>query len=152
MRVGRPVKALPHPNCDYCGSPATLARAGDEIYPYREDHGALWMCVDCQAWIGVFPRSTRNVPLGRLADARLRELKAKLHAMLEPLAQAKVRRDGCSIFEARAKGLKWVTQQIGAALAERGSIHSLDAEQCEAAISVIERFEQERGGNPSDSD
>ncbi|WP_277188234.1 zinc-finger-containing protein [Caballeronia sp. BR00000012568055] len=152
MRVGRPVKALPHPNCDYCGAPATLARAGDEIYPYRDNHGSLWICVNCQAWIGVFPRSTRNVPLGRLADARLRELKAKLHAMLEPLAQAKVRRDGCSIFEARAKGLKWVTQQIGAELAEKGSIHSLDAEQCEGAIAIIERFEQERSGYPSDSD
>jgi hypothetical protein len=152
MRVGRPVKALPHPNCDYCGAPATLTRAEDENYPYREDHGALWMCVDCQAWIGVFPRSSRHVPLGRLANAHLRELKAKLHAMLEPLAQAKVRRDGCSIFEARAKGLKWVAQQIGASWPEKSSIHSLDAEQCEGAIRVIERFDKERSGHPSDSD
>ena len=45
-----------------------FTRAGDEAYPYREDHGPLWLCADCQAWIGIFPRSTRNVPLGRLAE------------------------------------------------------------------------------------
>jgi hypothetical protein len=152
MRVGRPVKPLPHPDCDYCGAPATLARAGDERYPHRDDHGPLWICADCQAWVGVFPRSARNVPLGRLADAHLRELKSRLHAMLEPLAQAKVRRDGCSIFEARAKGLKWLMQQIGAELAEKVSIHALDADQCARAILVIEQFAQHRTGHPSDFD
>jgi hypothetical protein len=151
MRVGRPVQALPHPNCDYCGAPASLTRAGEENYPYRDDHGPLWICADCQAWIGIFPRSTRNVPLGRLADARLRELKGQLHAALEPLAQAKVRRDRCSIFEARAKGIRWVMELIGASLPEKGTIHSLDAEQCERAVAAIKEFEQERGGHPSDS-
>jgi hypothetical protein len=151
MRVGRPVKPLPHPNCDYCGAPAMLARADDDAYPYREDHGPLWICVDCQAWIGIFSRSTRNVPLGRLADARLRESKGRLHAALEPLAQAKARRDGCSVFEARAKGIRWVAQEIGATLQEKGSIHSFDADQCERAIAVIEKFAQKRGKHPSDS-
>ncbi|KMZ13830.1 Phage protein [Candidatus Burkholderia humilis] len=151
MRVGRPVKLLPHPDCDYCGAPAMLVRSGDEAYPYREDHGPLWMCVPCQAWIGIFPRSTRNVPLGRLADARLRDLKTNLHATLEPLAQAKVRRDGCNIFEARAKGLKWLAQQIGAELPDKSSIHTLNVDQCERTIAVIERFEQERARHPSES-
>ncbi len=151
MRVGRPVKPLPHPNCNYCGAPAVLARSGEEAYPYREDHGPLWMCADCQAWIGIFPRSTRHVPLGRLADANLRDLKARLHAALEPLAQAKVRRGGCNVFEARAKGIKWIAQEIGTELPEKGSIHTLDADQCERAIVVIERFEKEQTRSPSDS-
>ena len=150
MRVGRPVKPLPHPNCDYCGAPATLTRAGDEAYPYRDDHGPLWMCADCQAWIGIFPRSTRNVPLGRLADARLRDLKVKLHAALEPLVQAKVRRDGCNVFEARSKGMKWLAQTIGVE-PDKCSIHTLDADQCERAIAVVEHFAQERGQHLSDS-
>jgi len=50
MRVGRPVKPLPHPNCDYCNAPATLTRAGDEAYPYRDDHGPLWMCAASRIW------------------------------------------------------------------------------------------------------
>jgi hypothetical protein len=104
MRVGRPVKALPQPACDYCQARAVLRRHGDDGYPYRDDRGPLWTCAPCGAWIGTFPRSKRNLPLGRLANASLRDLKAKLHAALEPLVQAKVRRDGCNAFEARAKG------------------------------------------------
>ncbi|BAN26091.1 zinc-finger-containing protein [Caballeronia insecticola] len=150
MRVGRPVKPLPHPNCDYCGAPATLARAGDEAYPYRDDHGPLWVCAPCQAWIGTFARSTRNVPLGRLADSSLRDLKAKLHAALEPLVQAKVRRDGCNVFEARSKGMKWLAQAIGVD-PEKCSIHTLDASACERAIAVLEEFAQTRENHPSDS-
>ncbi|CAL8481055.1 zinc-finger-containing protein [Caballeronia sp. S22] len=148
MRIGKPVKPLPHPNCDYCGDPAVVARAGDHVYPYRDDHGPLWLCQNCQAWIGVFPRSTRNVPLGRLADARLRELKAKLHAALEPLVSAKVRRDGCNVFEARAKAMKWLAGEIGAD-AEKCSIHTLDADRCERAIAVVERFQHGRTATAS---
>jgi hypothetical protein len=151
MRVGRPVPSLPHPCCDYCGAPATLARAGDENYPYREDHGPLWMCAPCQAWIGVFPRSKRNVPLGRLADARLRELKTLLYDALEPLAQAKVRRDGCNVFEARAKGIRWIAQEIGVESPEKQSIHTFDAEQCERAVEAIQRFTQKSERPPQDS-
>jgi len=149
MRIGKPVKPLPHPDCDYCGNPAVLARACDDAYPYRDDHGPLCLCQNCQAWIGVFPRSTRNVPLGRLADARLRELNAKLHAALEPLVSAKVRRDGCNVLEARAKAMKWLAGEIGAD-AEKYSIHTLDAEQCERAIAVVDQFQRARTATPSE--
>ena len=150
MRVGKPVKPLPQPRCDYCGVPASLVRAGDEAYPYRDDHGPLWLCTSCQAWIGVFARSTRNVPLGRLANARLRDLKAKLHAALEPLVAAKVRRDGCNVFEARAKAMKWLADEIGTD-AEKCSIHTLDADQCERALAVVDRFQHARRAAPSES-
>lgn len=129
--------------------PATLVHAGDDAYPYRDDHGPLWLCADCQAWIGVFPRSTRHVPLGRLADTRLRDLKAKLHAALEPLVAAKVRRDGCNVFEARAKAIKWLAGEMGAD-AEKCSIHTLDADECERAIAVVERLRRDRTVTPSE--
>ncbi|MET5021564.1 zinc-finger-containing protein, partial [Burkholderia pseudomallei] len=57
-----------------------LARVGDDAYPYREDPGELWICPPCDAWIGVFPRRRRHVPLGRLANAELRHAKTELHA------------------------------------------------------------------------
>ncbi|MDR5776382.1 MULTISPECIES: zinc-finger-containing protein [unclassified Caballeronia] len=148
MRNGKPIKPLPHPDCDYCGNPAVLARAGDDAYPYRDDHGPLWLCRNCHAWIGVFPRSKRNVPLGRLADARLRELKARLHAALEPLVAAKVRRDGCNVFEARAKAMKWLAGEIGADV-EKCSIHTLDADQCARAIAVVDEFQRARTATAS---
>jgi hypothetical protein len=143
MRVGRPVKPLPQPVCDYCGVKAALVRAGDNAYPYHEDHGPLWLCASCEAWIGVFARSRRHVPLGRLANVELRDWKARLHDALEPLAAAKVRRDGCNLFEARARGMRWLVGEM--ALDDRhGNIHQLDVEQCKMAIGIIERFRRQR--------
>jgi hypothetical protein len=139
MRVGKPVKALPQPVCDYCGTPAALTRSGDEAYPYRDDHGPLWLCVACEAWIGIRPRSTRNVPLGRLANGSLREAKSRLHEALEPLATAKARRDGVNIFEARSKAIRWVSTGIGLDPLP-ASIHALTADQCEQALRYVTAF------------
>lgn len=147
MRVGRPVKALPQPVCDYCQAHAILLRYGEADYPYRDDHGPLWACMPCRAWIGVFARSRRNVPLGRLANATLRELKAKLHAALEPLVQAKMRRDGCSAFEARGRGYQWLAQQMHIE-AKLCTPHLLDDAQCQQALEIIGRFvEASRAGH-----
>jgi hypothetical protein len=141
MRVGRPVKALPQPVCDYCGAKAALARAGEEPYPYREDHGPLWICTACQAWVGIHSRSNRNVPLGRLADAALREAKSRLHDALEPLVAAKVRRDAVNPFSARAKALRWVATELGFDPAP-ASIHDMTLDQCQHALRYVEAFVQ----------
>jgi hypothetical protein len=139
MRVGRPVKALPQPLCDYCGAHAALARYGDAAYPYREDHGTLWICTACEAWVGIHARSTRNVPLGRLADAALREAKSRLHDTLEPLVAGKVRRDRVNAFEARAKAIRWVASELGFDPLP-ASIHHLSLDQCEHAIRYVDAF------------
>lgn len=150
MRVGRPVKALPQPDCDYCGTRAVLARSGDERYPYRDDHGPVWMCAACQAWIGIHARSTRNVPLGRLADAALRDAKSRLHDVLEPLVAGKIRRDRVNPFEARARAIRWVAEQL-AFDPLPASIHNLSLEQCEQAIAHVEAFiAQRRAAAPDD--
>ena len=149
LRVGRPVKALPQPDCDYCGKRALLARAGDEAYPYREDHGALWVCTACQAWIGVHSRSTRNVPLGRLADSALRDAKSRLHDTLEPLVAGKIRRDRVNPFEARAKAIRWIASELGFDPVP-ASLHNLSLEQCEQAIRYVEAFIAQRRTTPPD--
>ncbi|MEX3630573.1 MAG: zinc-finger-containing protein [Burkholderia sp.] len=138
MCVGRPVSALPQPVCDYCGEKALLARFGDAAYPYRDEHGELWVCPPCDAWIGIFPRSRRHVPLGRLANAELRQAKSDLHAALEPLVAAKMRRDGCNAFGARAKGIRWLATQLGQDPAS--TIHSFDLEACRAALPLVREF------------
>lgn len=106
MRVGRPIPAPLQPLCDYCGGKAHLAHVGDEAYPYGADHGAVWVCSSCQAWIGVRSRSRLHAPLGRLANADLRVAKKRLHDALEPFVAAKLRRDGANPFEARGKAIK----------------------------------------------
>ncbi|RZF27401.1 hypothetical protein EVC45_22725 [Paraburkholderia sp. UYCP14C] len=143
MRVGKPVKALPQPSCDYCGSRALLARYGEESYPYRSDQGPLWICTSCQAWIGVYSRSKHNLPLGRLADATLRDAKSKLHDALEPLVAGKVRRDGVNAFEARAKAIRWVATELGFDPVP-ASIHAFTPEQCEQALHYVEAFVEAR--------
>jgi hypothetical protein len=143
MRVGRPVKALPQPECNYCGAKAALSRAGDESYPYREDHGALWICTRCQAWIGIHSRSARHVPLGLLADAALREAKSHLYDALEPLVAAKVRRDGINPFSARAKALHWVATELGFEPVP-ASIHNMTLDQCQRGLRYVEAFVQTR--------
>lgn len=139
MRVGKPVKALPQPLCDYCGAKAVLARAGDESYPFRDDHGPVWICTPCQAWIGIHARSTRHVPLGRLADAALRDAKSRLHDALEPLVAGKVRRDGVNAFEARAKAIRWVATELGFDPLPN-SLHTLTLDQCEQALRFVDAF------------
>lgn len=143
MRVGRPVAPLPQPVCDYCGAKAVFVRPDEDGYPYRDDHGPLWVCTPCEAWIGIFPRSTRRVPLGRLANAELRDAKARLHAALEPMVQGKLRRDGGNVFEARSKGYRWLAGELNIP-EDQCTIHQLNADQCKAAVDVIERFAANR--------
>ena len=143
MRVGRPIPAPRQPVCDYCGVEAVLASAGEEIYPYLDDHGAVWICSACQAWIGVRARSKHHVPLGRLADAALRERKRSLHDALEPLVTAKMRRDGVNAFEARGKAMKWLIASLGIDVSSP-SIHALPLDQCDQAIHLIAEFQASR--------
>ncbi|CAE6837527.1 hypothetical protein R69658_06575 [Paraburkholderia aspalathi] len=149
MRVGKPVKALPQPLCDYCGERAALAHCGDDTYPYRDDHGPVWICTACQAWIGIHARSTRNVPLGRLADAPLRDAKSRLHDALEPLVAGKVRRDRVNAFEARAKAIRWVAAESGFDPVP-ASIHALTLDQCEQALRYVEAFKAARRSTSDD--
>ena len=143
MRVGRPIKALPQPLCDYCGTHAALVKSGEAPYPYREDHGPVWICTACQAWIGIHARSTRNVPLGRLADGALRDAKSRLHDTLEPLVAGKIRRDRVNPFEARAKAIRWVSGELGFEPVP-ASIHNLSLDQCEQAIRRVETYIADR--------
>ena len=96
----------------------------------------------------MFARSRRHVPLGRLANAQLRDWKARLHDALKPLAAAKAQRDGCNLFEARARGMKWLAGEI--TLDDKQSnIHQLDVEQCKTAVGIIEQFVRQRASPAS---
>ncbi|MCY1252529.1 zinc-finger-containing domain protein [compost metagenome] len=110
----------------------------------------MWICSPCQAWIGVRARSKQHTPLGRLADAALREKKSRLHDALDPLVTAKMRRDGVNAFEARGKAMKWLIASLRIPV-DSPSIHALSLEQCEQAIQCIAEFQASRGREPSGS-
>jgi hypothetical protein len=143
MRVARPIKLAPQPKCDYCGADAVLKSAQDAGYPYRDERGAFWVCVPCGAWIGVNARSKMRLPLGRMANATLRQAKSELHDVLEPLVQAKMRRDRCNVYEARSKALRWIAESLGLSPKDR-SIHRLNEVQCRQAIARVKSWLEER--------
>jgi hypothetical protein len=134
---------MPQPVCPYCDQKAKLLRAGETGYPYEarhpdevRDYGPMWTCVPCQAWVGVHANSRRHVPLGRLANAELRQWKSNVHAVFDPLWQAKVRRDGCNKFEARNAGYKWLAGELGIDVKEC-HVGMFDIERCRRAIEII---------------
>ena len=70
-------------DCTYCGEPAVLKR-GKEVYD-RLPHLAqkkFWVCEPCDARVGCHMDTT--IPLGTLATAELRQLRAQAHRALDP--------------------------------------------------------------------
>jgi hypothetical protein len=70
--------------CPYCGAEVKLV-GGEAIYPHRPDlfEKRFWQCAPCQAYVGCHGNTTE--PLGRLANAELRQAKMAAHRAFDPL-------------------------------------------------------------------
>lgn len=70
--------------CGYCTIPAHQV-GGLAIYPHRQDLGDkdFWLCRICGAYVGCHPGTAK--PLGRLANAELRQWKQRAHRAFDPL-------------------------------------------------------------------
>ena len=66
--------------CDYCGQPAEYV---DSKEVYGSSHGMIYLCRDCDAYVGVHKGT--NKPKGRLANAELRKYKMQAHHAFDPL-------------------------------------------------------------------
>lgn len=97
--------------CPYCGRPAELVDSA-EVYGGRS-YGMIWVCRPCDAYVGCHKNSPRYAPLGRLANAELREWKQRAHAVFDPLWQRKMQRDKCSKSAARSAGYQWLAGRLG---------------------------------------
>ena len=75
--------------CPYCRKPAKFMESSALIYHGR-NYGPVYACMPCGAWVGCHPNTTR--PLGRLANAELREMKMKTHAAFDPIWTARFER------------------------------------------------------------
>lgn len=67
-------------NCDYCGRPAEYV---DSKAIYGKSYGMMYLCRHCEAYVGVHDGT--DIPLGRLADSRLRYWKKVAHRAFDPL-------------------------------------------------------------------
>jgi DNA-directed RNA polymerase subunit RPC12/RpoP len=60
--------------CPYCNS-KVICTSNAEIYGKEYGNGRCYKCTSCDAYVGVHDGT--NIPLGRLANKQLRELKKK---------------------------------------------------------------------------
>lgn len=100
--------------CPYCGEQAVLNLKGK--WP-------RWECAPCQAWVGVHSNSKDHVPLGTLANARLRQCRKMAHAAFDPMWEAKMRREGVTKGAARKAGYQWLAGQL-----------EIDVDDCHIAL------------------
>lgn len=112
--------------CPYCNE-ATKLVTGKEIYPHRPDlyDKKFWQCKKCDAYVGCHPGS--NNPLGRLANAELRQAKMKAHAAFDP----KWKKGNMK----RAIAYKWLAEQLGIACSDC-HIGMFDVEMCKKVVNV----------------
>lgn len=140
------------PVCPYCGAPAEHVK-GIVIYPHRPDLFTLsfWRCEPCQAYVGCHKTGDGMVPLGRLANARLRNLKSIAHAAFDTLWQKalEARRMPSGQFPKGAKGEArnlWY-RRLAAALEipiEECHIGLFDELRCQRAINLCRQWANER--------
>ena len=125
------MKKLPIVKCPYCGSEAELK---DNKVIYGKSYGRSWICKnypECDAYVGCHKKT--GIPLGRLADAELREWKSEAHHIFDELwknAHPKGR------YEARKRAYKKM-QEIMSMTPEQAHIGNFDVYQCKMLITKL---------------
>lgn len=112
--------------CDYCGRRAEYVDSA-EIY-HGKSYGMIYLCRPCRAYVGVHDGT--NKPLGRLADAELREWKKRAHAAFDPIwQQGRFRKK-------RNKAYAWLAEKMGLTK-EETHIGMFDVPQCKQVIQIM---------------
>lgn len=113
--------------CPYCGSAVSLASSAI-VYSGR-DYGNVWLCDNwpkCDAYVGA--HKSTNVPLGRLANAELREWRKRAHSVFDSLWQS----GEYTRTEAYA-----IMQQVMGMTEDEAHIGKFDVEECKRLISTL---------------
>ena len=114
--------------CPYCNALAELV-SDSEVY--RRGYGGLiYLCRPCKAWVGCHKGGKK--PLGRLADAELRQLKIRGHELFDPLWK----RAGRS---KRSAAYRWLAEGTGIPL-EECHFGMMDVDRAQKAIAFLEAF------------
>ncbi|MBB6694409.1 hypothetical protein H7B90_23715 [Cohnella xylanilytica] len=76
------IDAYPIPTqCPYCKS-RVIYTSNATIYGREYGNGKCYKCTNCDAYVGV--HTGTRIPLGRMANRELRELKKSCHALFDP--------------------------------------------------------------------
>lgn len=128
--------------CPYCNNEPELV-GGDVIYPHRPDLAFLkfFLCRPCDARVGCHRGTTR--PLGRLANAELRQAKMAAHNAFDPLWK----------FNAfygqqlkRTQAYEWLAGKLGIEV-DRCHIGYMDIETCERVVAICEEVQDKAGSS-----
>jgi hypothetical protein len=116
--------------CGYCGKDAKLV-TGEIIYPHRADlfFQKFWQCKPCDAYVGTHKGGT--VPLGRLANAELRQWKVVAHAAFDSIW-----RDGAM---SRSQAYDWLSKRLGIS-PEETHIGQFDVVTCQRVVNLCKQL------------
>jgi hypothetical protein len=119
--------------CPYCGD---LAQLVDSAVVYNgRSYGLIYLCQPCGAWVGC--HKDTNKPLGRLADAELRQWKQRAHRAFDPIWKNKSKR--------RPNAYKWLAKELNIE-PQDCHIGMFDVDQCKQVVDVCARY---RGADAS---
>jgi len=127
--------------CPYCHSTAELS-TGAEQYP-NHPHLAtkkVWVCRSCDARVGC--KGDTDIPLGSLADGKLRAARQAAHDTFDPLWQEMWRLNGGPEQDARLTAYAWLADQLGIP-AEQCRFGGMEYEQCLKATLVCREMQAE---------
>ena len=114
--------------CPYCG---TVAVCIDSKEIYGRSYGLAWKCPTCpDVYVGCH-KGTRQ-PLGRLADAELRNAKIAAHAAFDPLWKRGTM--------TRSEAYWWLAKALN--LAEPPHIGEMNLDQCRRVVEVCRMASQ----------
>lgn len=94
--------------CPYCGGDILFKK--DSSYIYSKNYGPIYVCENypkCNSYVGTHPNT--SIPLGRLANAELRQYKKAAHEYFDFMWQCKKR---LGDKNARSKGYHWLAMQL----------------------------------------
>lgn len=66
--------------CPYCGS-KVIYTSNAKIYGKEYGNGKCYKCINCDAYVGV--HTGTDIPLGRIANKELRQLKKQCHDLFD---------------------------------------------------------------------
>lgn len=123
------------PICPYCRSKAVLIK-GMDLFPKRKDlqNNWFWVCQPCDARVGTHSNSHFKKPLGTLANAELRRLRADTHRAFDPFW----RKGPMKRFD-REHAYIWLSKRLEIDI-DDCHIALFDSEQCRKVIEICNTY------------
>ena len=112
--------------CPYCNKEAELV-TGDIIYPHRQDlyEKSFYLCEPCNAYVGC--HNGTDEPLGRLANAELRQAKMWAHKFFDAIWKSGKMK--------RKQAYEWLADKLEIEI-EDCHIGMFDIDMCKKVVEI----------------